>query len=137
MNNTNVVVSLLGAVALPLLVLPLEMVLPLPHVWEELAKWLLVKRLIVAEKELRRSQWPAVLAAGGLVTASETALYAANLAESIPRGIELAREAIASGAAYSRNAGVMLLPALLMYRRSSERVTLATSSRGARAVTHL
>lgn len=40
----------------------------------------------------------------------------------------------ASGPAYSWKAGVMLLPALLMYRRSSDLVTLATSSSGASAV---
>jgi hypothetical protein len=71
-------ITLILALAAPLLLLPIEAVLPYPHVIEEIVKLALVWMVLTDRQLAGRQKW---LAAGGLgaaFTVSETILYAQN-----------------------------------------------------------
>ena len=74
----NIVISLLFALNAPLLLIPVEKILPYPFIVEELAKMLSVILLIRSTRlsQKHASKW--VLAAGFLFTLSETMLYQLN-----------------------------------------------------------
>jgi hypothetical protein len=88
---TYLLLSLVFALAAPLVLLAVEMALPYPHLVEELAKAGLVVMILLGEIEInsaakskQKSQyktitgWHWVLAAGVIFTFSETVLYLVN-----------------------------------------------------------
>lgn len=62
---------------MPILLIPVEMLLPYPYIVEELAKFFLVK--VLAEK--KDNLWHAAIVGGFLFTLTETFLYLPNIVE--------------------------------------------------------
>lgn len=71
-------VILLAALAAPLLLLPLEVLLPYPHLIEELVKAGLLLWLVRSETPRASAQWEIAVGVGALFTLSETILYLNN-----------------------------------------------------------
>jgi len=73
------VISLVYSLAAPLLLLPIEKLLPYPYLIEELVKYILVS-LIVRDKSITKQHtWLYVLFAGLLFTFTESFLYIFNI----------------------------------------------------------
>jgi len=73
----NILVLLIGF-ALPLLLFPLEVLLPYPHVIEELAKLAIVLTLISWETNKSKTKYSLAVAFGIMFTFSETSFYLMN-----------------------------------------------------------
>lgn len=70
---------LLFALILPLILIPIEKILPYPHMIEELAKLMLVLMIYQKEKQLNRKLYIFVLLSGFLFTLSESIFYLINI----------------------------------------------------------
>ncbi len=71
--------SLIYSLAAPILLLPLEKLLPYPYLIEELTKYFLVN-LIIKDKSIKsHSTWIYILSAGLLFTFTESILYFFNV----------------------------------------------------------
>lgn len=74
-----IILGLLISLASPLLLLPIEKLLPYPHFIEEAVKLAVVVIMIRAEKEIKESLAVWVFTAGFLFTVSESILYLTNI----------------------------------------------------------
>lgn len=74
-----VVLGLLLALVSPLLLLPIEKLLPFPHIIEEVVKLLIVGMIIKRERQTKESFGAWVFMAGLIFATSESILYLANI----------------------------------------------------------
>lgn len=72
---------LLFALILPLILIPIEKILPYPHIVEEIAKLLLVLMIYQKERQLNKKLFAFVLLSGLLFTLSESIFYLINIFE--------------------------------------------------------
>lgn len=73
------ILGLLLALASPLLLLPVEKILPYPHFIEEVIKLVIVGVIIKTEKQTKRNLWFWIFMVGFLFAISESILYLVNI----------------------------------------------------------
>lgn len=75
----KILLALLFSLSSPLLLIPIEKILPYPYLIEEITKLIIVKAIFQAEKKFKKDFFVFIILTGVLFSFSESILYLTNI----------------------------------------------------------